>query len=555
MASPFVGRFETLAPYDGLRLGKIAVFSAFEATALVSICLLVKGRSGLLYALTLALFVAWSLFSGINRLFCSYYGDLIHPSRIGDVRYLPDIAGQLIHQIIDPWFLVQLGILGACLGILRWGFRTREIPRRMIAATLAAVFAANAALVGLQVFRRGSLTANRQSFGLLQNVYFYGAAPVYLEAIYDHLLATPKERVPVPFPGTVNAAVGAIGDLRGVGSGAEHVFILQMESLDVKALEYVDPNGKALMPFTRALAERSHFHTRFWAHHSGGGSSSAELATLLSLVPITSHNGFLTGDYDEIEALNHVLRRAGFESFFFHANRGNFFGRNTAYERLDFDHFCDARCFEGDAEGWYSQDRAFFEQSVDLLQERSGPGGRLFGYFVTMQSHGPFRNYDDATSEELAAEPSGFAGSSRLRRDYMCSMREIDRAIEHFFAFIRAAGLDDALVVLFSDHTSGVMNRVENRVEQVPLLIHYPGVDPRRLDAAGSLIDVAPTVTYLLGLGPGATWIGDTLYQGDGRVAIFIDGTVLGGPPGRVKRSRASEQQRRFLQYSSYLQR
>jgi len=61
-------------------LGKIAVFSAFEATTLVSICLLVKGRSRLLYAIALTLFVAWSLFSGINRLFCTFYGDLIHPS-------------------------------------------------------------------------------------------------------------------------------------------------------------------------------------------------------------------------------------------------------------------------------------------------------------------------------------------------------------------------------------------------------------------------------------------------------------------------------------------
>jgi hypothetical protein len=535
-------------------LGKIAVFSAFEATALISICLLFKRRSRLLHALALTVFVAWSLFSSVNRLFCTYYGDLIHPSRIGDVRYLPDIARQLIHQIVDPWFLVQLGILGACLGVIHWGFRSREIPRRMIAVTLAAVFAANAALVGLQVFRRGSLTANRQSFGLLQSVYLYGAAPVYLEATFDVLLGKPKERVPVPFPGTVNAGLGEIGDLRGVGIGLDHAFILQVESLDVKALEYVDPNGNALMPFTRSLSERSHFHTRFWAHHSGGGSSSAELATLLSLVPITSHNGFLTGNYDEIEALNHVLKRAGFESFFFHANRGNFFGRNTAYERLEFDHFCDARCFEGDAEGWYSRDRAFFEQSVGLLRERRGPGSRIFAYFVTMQSHGPFRNYDDATSEELAAELSSFAGSSRLRRDYMCSMREVDRAIETFFASIRAAGLDDALVVLFADHTSGVMNGVENRSERVPLLIHYPGVEPRRLDAVGSLLDVAPTIAQLLGLDPGATWIGDTLYQGDGRVVIFADGTVLRGTPDRLERSRANEQQRRFLEYSRYLQ-
>jgi phosphoglycerol transferase MdoB-like AlkP superfamily enzyme len=256
-----------------------------------------------------------------------------------------------------------------------------------------------------------------------------------------------------------------------------------------------------------------------------------------------------------MEALNHVLKRAGFESFFFHANRGNFFGRNTAYGRRKFDRFCDARCFEGDAAGWNSRDRAFFEQSVALLRERRGPGSRLFGYFVTMQSHGPFRNYDDATAEELATELSGFAGFSRLQRDYMCSMREIDRAVEHFFASIHTAGLDDALVVLFADHTSGVMNGVENRIEQVPLLIHYPGVEPRRLDAVGSLLDVAPTVAQLLGLDPGATWIGDSLYQGDGRVVVFADGTVLRGTPDRLEQSRASQQQRRFLQYSRYLQR
>ena len=84
-----------------------------------------------------------------------------------------------------------------------------------------------------------------------------------------------------------------------------------------------------------------------------------------------------------------------------------------------------------------------------------------------------------------------------------------DRAIGEVLDFLSQSGLaDDTLIVLVADHGEefgehggeGHGRTLHREVVHVPLLIHVPGLAPRRVSAPVTALDVQPTLLELLGL-------------------------------------------------------
>jgi phosphoglycerol transferase MdoB-like AlkP superfamily enzyme len=211
-----------------------------------------------------------------------------------------------------------------------------------------------------------------------------------------------------------------------------------------------------------------------------------------------------------------------------HSNNGHFFSRAFAYDKLPVDLFIDAKGFQENASGWYAKDEAFFMQALDHLAPPVQQP--LCAYLITMQSHSPFRNHN--IPHAFTLDFRGDGRYSTLEQHYLQAMHDVDSALASFLtALPERLETTNNLVVIFGDHSSGVLNRPAGKREPITLLFHHPDLEARKLRQPVSHLDVAPTISHLLGLPRGATWLGDDiLAQGTRRVVLPNGAIVTWGP-------------------------
>jgi arylsulfatase A-like enzyme len=134
-------------------------------------------------------------------------------------------------------------------------------------------------------------------------------------------------------------------------------------------------------------------------------------------------------------------------------------------------------------------------------------------------------------AEAPGFDPSNFAFNETIRRDmpklhlerlialYDGEIRWVDHNFGLLLAELERRGLaENTAVVVVGDHgdeffehgEKGHANNLFNSTLQVPLIVHLPGGrhGGRRIDVPASLIDVAPTLASLAGVGPDASWSG-----------------------------------------------
>lgn len=117
---------------------------------------------------------------------------------------------------------------------------------------------------------------------------------------------------------------------------------------------------------------------------------------------------------------------------------------------------------------------------------------------------------------------------------------QADAAIGEILDLLRSKGyLSEALIVVTSDHGEALgdhgryfhANGVDEEVLRIPLLLMAQGYRPPPLASHGptSIVDVAPTILYELGLPRPATWSGVPLQQpSDRRYVYFQERFVVG---------------------------
>jgi N-sulfoglucosamine sulfohydrolase len=138
------------------------------------------------------------------------------------------------------------------------------------------------------------------------------------------------------------------------------------------------------------------------------------------------------------------------------------------------------------------------------------PGQPFFAQFQIHQPHRPFPIPESFDEEALRALklPANYPDHPLMRRDwyaYLRSVEIVDRRVGLVLEELESAGeLDNTVVMFFADHGRAMpWGKQWLTVEglRVPLVIRAPGVSPGVEERLVSLIDLAPTVLKLAGLG------------------------------------------------------
>ena len=338
-------------------------------------------------------------------------------------------------------------------------------------------------------------------------VNVYGLIPLYMfEAT---LMITPGAFPPPPI---AREHVPIIkNDLAGeeIVRRGQNIIAIQVESLDSNILGY-RYGGREITPFLNRLKAESLYFDNFYAQHVNG-SFDAELSFFTSVYPLNKNYGFKVNDLVSFDSLIETLGNHGYATVAFHGNDKTFFFRDKAYEELGFDRFYSREDYREDLMHYSNvgstfgvNDYDFLQQSAYILKDIDQP---FFAFFITVTSHTPFDFYP----EEMVVEE--FASiQNPLVRGYFNSMAFVDAALEHFFDLLEQEGLlDDALVVLYSDHDAGVekeeysskrdfiLTRQVKVPESIPLMIRHPEIAPGVSHKEGSPADLAPTILDLIG--------------------------------------------------------
>lgn len=198
----------------------------------------------------------------------------------------------------------------------------------------------------------------------------------------------------------------------------------------------------------------------------------------------------------------------------------------------------------------YSGQRPFYatadrmtDRAISVLRKLRRGKGPAFLWIHYLEPHGPYfppeecrravaadcdeatrrrvnRNYDDwvnRTDLDLQGIPVG--AMSEL---YDANIRFVDREIGRLVDSLRESGMwEDCALVVSADHGEefgehgGLFhhNKLHRELLQVPLLLRGPGLEPRRVAAPVSTVDLPPTVAELLGVDFEPQWKGRSLLR------------------------------------------
>ena len=455
----------------------------------------------------------------VISLYYDYFSELPHLRLIYRLSEASQISHQIFLQLfgVQEWIIVLNGIANVWLSL---ALVNNEFHFKSQLKILS--FAVLLSYCGYQYINFNRKDIRRQyDFGFAYVSSSYGFIYAYTFMLEELIQGLQQHEV--PFPGKINPLkhTGLTHPFDINQQPESNVIMIQVESLGTEAI-FHEENGKKIMPFLNNLANKSIFFDNFYAQHSGGGSSDAELSTLLSLLPLRSHSGLRTANYSKTFSLLQVLKQYGYTTIAMHANKRQFFNRAYAYQGLGFDRFYSERDYQGKARGIYSHDNEFYRQSLDKINALPEP---YLAYLITVQSHGPFQVYTKETKAKFDFPPE----YSNLQKDYLYSIHEVDQALQYFITELQQfKKLDHTIVMIFADEYPQILAEKRQEYENIPLFILAPGLSSRVEHKLGSHLDIASTLSALLKIPEAENWLGSSLLTADeDRLVLYNNLTTI----------------------------
>ncbi|MBS3766127.1 sulfatase, partial [Candidatus Bipolaricaulota bacterium] len=323
-----------------------------------------------------------------------------------------------------------------------------------------------------------------------------------------------------------------------MGTGKKNIFLITVDSLREDFLGTYDVKAQGLTPNLDRFAEEGTLFENAFAQGSYTRSSIPSFFT--STYPWKLKDG---GDISEEETLATALKRAGYNTAFFHSNP--FLSRALGYGR-GFDVFDDSlvpwnlnlsqkrvrqlgRLFRLLRKTPYLPADKLVNKAVRWLKEAEAP---FFLWIHFMDPHGPYQHRGSGYLGKYRAEklwnkavnnPKDISEAERdeLIDSYRDEVNFTDENVGRLLTFVEDRE-EDNLVFITADHGEEFGEHGEyshnpkpfEELIHVPFLCRCPGIEGRRVKELVSLVDIFPSVLDSIGISP---WE----YELDGR--SFLD--------------------------------
>lgn len=322
------------------------------------------------------------------------------------------------------------------------------------------------------------------------------------------------------------------GELKG-----KNLVVLQIESLeDFVINKKID--GQEITPTLNSILKNSYYFPNIYEENLTGFSSDADLMVNTGMLPITNTATSFAYPSRTLTTLPSILEKNGYTTVSAHPEvAGSWNWGEVHHSLLKFQNSYTLYDFnEDEIIGLGISDKSYLTQLATKAGDLKQP---FYLFTVTLTNHGPFEIDDAHTTIKIPSEIEG-----TLIGQYFKTVRYTDEAIKMFMDKLKEEGrFDDTVFVIYGDHAGPNKYYKEQlkdvnfdgnywklNEKKVPLIIYNPSIQGKTIETKGGLIDVMPTVSYLLGVNDGSlrNVIGRNLLNTNRNIVALPGGEVAG---------------------------
>ena len=322
------------------------------------------------------------------------------------------------------------------------------------------------------------------------------------------------------------------GELKG-----KNLVVLQIESLeDFVINKKID--GQEITPTLNSILKNSYYFPNIYEENLTGFSSDADLMVNTGMLPITNTATSFAYPSRTLTTLPSILEKNGYTTVSAHPEvAGSWNWGEVHHSLLKFQNSYTLYDFnEDEIIGLGISDKSYLTQLATKAGNLKQP---FYLFTVTLTNHGPFEIDDAHTTIKIPSEIEG-----TLIGQYFKTVRYTDEAIKMFMDKLKEEGrFDDTVFVIYGDHAGPNKYYKEQlkdvnfdgnywklNEKKVPLIIYNPSIQGKTIETKGGLIDVMPTVSYLLGVNDGSlrNVIGRNLLNTNRNIVALPEGEVAG---------------------------
>lgn len=257
----------------------------------------------------------------------------------------------------------------------------------------------------------------------------------------------------------------------------KNIVYVHMESIQNFLLDLEFENEQA-MPNLNKIIDEGMFFSNFYPEVSTGTSADTEFTSLTSLMPALSGTVFVGYYNRNYITLPKILSEHNYYTFSMHGNYSSMWNRNKAHPFLGYKEliFRDQYVFtDDDVINLGINDRLFFKQSVEKLEEIEQNNTNYMGTIITLSNHSPFTfkdkyGYFDLTTRyeiiknngEKEIRYSNYLDNTAVG-NFIRSAHYADTALGDFIKYINDSEyFNDTLFVFYGDHDSKLSRKEMN---------------------------------------------------------------------------------------------
>ena len=222
-------------------------------------------------------------------------------------------------------------------------------------------------------------------------------------------------------------------------------------------------NGKEVTPNLNRLVKEGMYFSNYYSQVSVGTSSDSEFTINTSLMPAKVGVAFVSYFDREYVTIPKLFKSLGYYNMSFHANKGDFWNRNSMYKSLGYDKFYDQKAFKIDETiGLGLSDKSFFRQLTPILKKENDKHQNFYATLIMLTNHTPFPDISSYSKDPLdlkmyvtengETKAYPYLEGTVLGR-YLQSVHYADEALGELMEHLETNGLlENTVLMFYGDH-------------------------------------------------------------------------------------------------------